>query len=72
MIEEWRQPVADRLLLRLFNKGMMTAGDFQEDTGDGVFLYEDGFRKFCNEYERWIWEPKSYRVNDTIPDLQSR
>lgn len=66
MIEEWRQPVADRLVLRLFNKGMMTEGDFQENTGDGVFLYEDGFRKFCNEYERWMREPKnngkSYRL----------
>jgi len=66
MIEEWRQPVADRLVLRLFNKGMMSEGDFQEDTGDGVFLYEDGFQKFCNEYERWMRDPKdnggSYRL----------
>lgn len=66
MIEEWRQPVADRFVLRMFNKRMMSEADFQEDTGEGVFLYEDGFRKFCNEYEKWIREPrvdgKSYRL----------
>ncbi len=66
MIEEWRQPVADRLVLKLFNKRMLTEYDFQEDTGEGVFLNEDGFRKFCKEYERWMAEPnfsnKSWRL----------
>ena len=66
MIEEWRQPIADRLVLKLFNKRMLTEYDFQEDTGDGVLLNEDGFRKFCREYERWMAEPnfqnKSWRL----------
>lgn len=66
MMEEWRQPIADRLVLKLFNKRMLTDLDFQEDTGEGVFLNEDGFRKFCREYERWMAEPncsnKSWRL----------
>ena len=31
----------------------------------GVFLNDDGFKKFCNEYERWLSRPayqgKSFR-----------
>lgn len=54
---EWRQPIADRLVLKLFNKRMLAEYDFQEDAGDGVFLNEEGFRKFCKEYERWMAEP---------------
>ncbi len=66
MMEEWRQPIADRLVLKLFNKRMLAEYDFQEDAGDGVFLNEEGFRKFCKEYERWMAEPnfcnKSWRL----------
>lgn len=65
LIEEWRQPVADRLVLRLFNKKMLSESDFKEDTGDGVFLSEKGFKKFCTEYERWMtglnYKGKSFR-----------
>ena len=57
LIEEWRQPAADRLVLRLFNKKMLSENDFKEDTGDGVFLTEEGFKKFCTEYERWMTGP---------------
>lgn len=66
MIEEWRQPAVDRLVLRLFNKRIMSGYDFKEDSGDGVFLNEEGFQKFCSEYERWMREPgvfgKSFRL----------
>ena len=40
MVEEFRQPVADRFVLQMFN--------------GGVYLTEDGFRKFCLEYEKWM------------------
>ena len=65
LIEEWRQPAADRLVLRLFNKKMLSEKDFKEDTGDGVFLNEEGFKKFCTEYEHWMtglgYKGKSFR-----------
>lgn len=53
IVEEFRQPVIDRLTLRLFNKGMLSEYDFESDS-DSVTLNEDGFRTFCKEYERWM------------------
>lgn len=53
IVEEFRQPVIDRLALRIFNKGML--GEFDFETGDDyVTLNEDGFCTFCKEYERWM------------------
>lgn len=54
MIEEFRQPIVDRLVLQLFNKRMLSAFDFEFPEDGGVLLNEDGFRKFCTEYERWM------------------
>ncbi len=54
MIEEFRQPAVDRLAIFLFNKKILGIHDF-DFPGDGsVILNEDGFRKFCTEYERWM------------------
>ena len=54
MIEEFRQPVVDRMAIFFFNKKMIGIHDF-DFPGDGsVVLNEDGFRKFCKEYERWM------------------
>ena len=54
IVEEFRQPVVDRLVVLLFNKRMIGRHDFDEISEDRVVLSEDGFRKFCNEYERWM------------------
>lgn len=54
MIEEFRQPVVDRFVLLLFNKHMVGKYDFEFPDEGGVVLNEDGFRKFCTEYERWL------------------
>ncbi len=53
IIEEFRQPVIDRMARKMFNKQMLSKYDFdiQEDR---VLLNDDGFRKFCAEYERWM------------------
>ena len=63
-VEEFRQPAGDRLVLYLFNKNILKQGDFNEEDG-GIFLTEEGFRKFCTEYEKWILkdceEGKNYR-----------
>lgn len=63
-VEEFRQPVGDRLVLYLFNKRILKQEDFDEENG-GIFLTENGFRKFCTEYEKWILkdagEGKNYR-----------
>lgn len=53
IVEEFRQPVIDRLTLRLFNKGMLGKYDFEIED-DAITLIEDGFKTFCKEYERWL------------------
>ncbi len=54
IVEEFRQPVVDRLVMNLFNKRMLGTYDFDTDDTGRVLLNDDGFSKFCKEYERWI------------------
>lgn len=53
MVEEFRQPVIDRLVLRMFNKQIISEFDFETED-DAISLSEEGFRKFCREYEKWM------------------
>lgn len=53
MVEEFRQPVVDRMVLYAFNKRMFSELDFEMQDG-GVLLCEDGFKKFCKIYEDWL------------------
>ncbi|MCR5105802.1 MAG: CRISPR-associated endonuclease Cas1 [Eubacterium sp.] len=54
MVEEFRQPVVDRLVILLFNKKIINSFDFEFEEDDVVTLNEEGFKKFCNEYEKWM------------------
>lgn len=53
IVEEFRQPFIDRMVLRCFNKGMFSEYDFDTE-GDGIVLTEDGFCKFCRIYGDWL------------------
>ena len=53
IIEEFRQPVVDRMALKMFNKRMLSNYDFEMED-DRVILNTDGFRKFYFEYEKWM------------------
>lgn len=53
IIEEFRQPVIDRFVIRSFNKRMINEFDFEVDEGQ-VVLTDEGFKKFCVEYEKWM------------------
>ena len=53
IVEEFRQPVVDRFIIRSFNKRILNEFDFETEE-DRVLLNEDGFKKFCREFERWI------------------
>lgn len=55
IVEEFRQPVVDRLVLRLFNKRIIQEFDFTFED-EKIILNEEGFRKFCKEFERWMTE----------------
>lgn len=54
LVEELRQPAGDRFILKLLNKRMLSEYDFMEDEKKGIVLNEEGFRKFCKEFERWM------------------
>lgn len=55
LVEEFRQPAVDRLVLMLFNKQMLSSYDFDFDEGENrVILNEEGYKTFCREYERWM------------------
>ena len=53
IVEEFRQPVVDRFVLFICNKRMINKFDFSDD-GDRIILNEEGFIKFCREFERWM------------------
>lgn len=53
IIEEFRQPVVDRMALKIFNKRMLSKYDFDLEN-ERILLNTDGFRKFCVEYEKWM------------------
>ncbi len=53
IVEEFRQPVIDRFVINLCNKRMINKFDFDTE-GDRVLLNEDGFKKFCFEFEHWM------------------
>ena len=54
MMEEFRQPCIDRFVIILFNKKMIGPLDFEFPEDGSVILTEDGFKKFCLRYEKWM------------------
>lgn len=54
LLEVFRAPVADRLVLTLVNRAIFSAQDFQESSTDGVTLHTDGLRTFVEHYEQWM------------------
>ena len=58
LVEEFRQPVGDRLVLKLLNKRMLSEFDFQWEERRGVILSKEGFQKFCKEFECWMSNEK--------------
>ncbi len=66
IVEEFRQPVVDRLVILLFNKRMIGKYDFDFQEDGRVVLAEDGFKKFCREYERWLTGQNSLSVESNF------
>jgi CRISPR-associated protein Cas1 len=55
VMEPFRHPVADRLVLMLVNKRIIEPGDFSPGgEGQGVFLEHKAMRRYFAEYERWV------------------
>ncbi len=54
LIEPFRNPAADRLVLTVLNKKMFTEIDFYAGEGHAVFLKEESLRSFLEVYEGWM------------------
>lgn len=54
LMEEMRQLVVDRLALSLINREVFKACDFSKGEDGGVYLNEDGRKRFLREYERAV------------------
>lgn len=55
LMEPFRNPVADRLVLNLVNRGMLDQSDFQPGPANaGLHLLHKSLKRFFGEYERWM------------------
>jgi CRISPR-associated protein Cas1 len=61
LVEEFRQPVVDRFVLRMVNLKVFKEEDFRRHSDGGVYLTEDGLRRFFERYEDYIEEGVSLR-----------
>lgn len=57
LVEEFRIPVVDRLVLRCWNLGILTPADFTWDDGRVPLLTRPGRERFLREYERRMAKP---------------
>jgi len=51
LIEEFRAPVVDSLVLGLINRRLLQADDFEPGKGGGIYLTRRGMRIFVREFE---------------------
>jgi CRISPR-associated protein Cas1 len=57
VVEPFRHPLVDRLVLTLVNRAMLQERDFYRmEERAGVFLQPQPLKKFFAEYERWMLE----------------
>ncbi len=56
ILEEYRQPVVDRLTINLVNRQIITEDDF-EAKEEGLRLTQSGIKKYFKCYEEWMKEP---------------
>lgn len=64
IVEEFRQPVVDHFVNVMCNKRVFNKFDFE--IGEEVTLTEDGFKKFCYEYEKWVTKSKGVNYRNVI------
>jgi len=62
MVEEFRQPIVDRLVLSLINRGVLKGNHFEDRGAAGVLLNEQGRDRFIEFYHRTLDAEFSLRV----------
>ncbi len=78
LMEELRPAIADRLALRLVNRGQLQRADFEEKPGGAVYLSDTGRRTVIVAYQKRKQEEVEHRVLERktpiglLPHLQAR
>ncbi len=55
LMEEFRAPVADRLVLKFFNNRIFSPEDFQTNPTSGAVAFKrDAIKRYFAEYENWL------------------
>jgi len=54
ILEEFRGPIVDRLVINLANKRILGNCDFERREDGGVYLKRDGQKIFFREFEKWM------------------
>ncbi len=68
LIEPFRAPVVDRLILTLLNRRQFSKDDFEPAIGGadaGLYLRPEPAKRFLIEYERWMLRCSSPAASDT-------
>lgn len=64
ILEEFRQPLVDRLCIYLFNKKILKESDFWKHSSGGIYLNTEGKRKFFQHYQKLLIQ--------IVPDKDNR
>jgi len=54
LVELFRAPLADRLVLTMCNRNQFSEADFESVEGGALHLRPESSRRFFGEYERWM------------------
>ena len=58
LMEPFRHPLIDRLVLTAVNRRMFQPSDFSEsESAEGLHLHPEALKRFLSEYERFILAP---------------
>ena len=65
LVEEFRHPVIDGLVLTLINTGSVKDADFHKENNGAVLLNKDALKRFLTLYEERMEKQFLYRDNGT-------
>lgn len=68
--EEFRQPIVDRLVLSVINRGILKPEDFDDRGEGGVFMQEDARFRFLECYHRAMETEFTAKVSDKKTTFQ--
>jgi CRISPR-associated protein Cas1 len=61
LLEEFRHSLVDRMTMSLLNRGVLKRSDFQATPEGGLYLDQDGKRRYFTEYAKELTTP--FRVD---------